>query len=198
MANVDRPGGFKPVGNVLTGAYNGQSREYYVDGTDTTNNLFVGDAVKSGGSADDNGVASVAQCAAGERMVGVIVGIKVPDPYGKEAHPGYIPSGTTGYVRVADDPNTIFEVQADEGGTALVAGDVGNNSDHIAGAGSTITGGSAFELNADPTTATSAQWRILGFSQRIGNEPYSENPKVLVKPNEHEWLGSAAAGPSGV
>ena len=74
MANLDTISGFKPVGHLLGGPWNGKVNAYYVPVGNATA-LFKGDAVKSAGSADASGkYPTVAQAAAGEVIRGVIIG----------------------------------------------------------------------------------------------------------------------------
>lgn len=188
MANVDRPGGFRPVGHLITGGYNGQSRAYDVAaGNGTT--MMVGDPVKLSGTANaTTGVAGVAQAAAGDRIVGVIVGIVVDPAVEETIHPGYLPASTAGTVLVCDDPFVIYEVQED--GTGAVTG-VGNTADHLMTAGSTTTGRSNAEIDTSDI-GTGAGWHILGYSQRADNE-IGANAKYLVKINEHAYVGVGAA-----
>lgn len=185
MANVDRPSGFLPVGNVTGAPYNASIQEYSVASSYGTA-LFVGDPVKSSGTADTDGVPGVEQAAAGDTMIGVIVGIRVEAPEGAKEHPGYMPASTGGIVMVQTDPNTIYEVQA-SGTTAAAA--AGNTGDHLMTAGSTTTGASAAELDSS-SVGTGAGWKILGFSQRPDNEPANANSKLRVKINEHEFVGA--------
>ncbi len=188
MSNVDRPGGFVPVGHLQTGNYNGQAREYRVAASYATN-LFVGDPVKLTGTADaTDGVATVEQAAAGDRMVGVIVGLEVDRAVAATEHPGYLPASTGGTVWVCDDPYVIYEVQED--GNMGVVG-VGNTADHLMTAGSTTTGRSNAEIDSSDV-GTGAGWQVLGFSRRKDNE-VGANAKVLVKINEHSYAGSGTA-----
>lgn len=187
MANVDRVNGFTPVSNTVTGSYNGQSREYYVVGG--VGALFVGDAVKSSGLANADGVPGVLQAAAGDNMIGVIVGFKVDRENTTTEYPGYSASADTNIIYVCDDPNVIYEVQEDAVGGALALASVGLTCDHIVAAGSTTTGASGMELNTSDA-GTGAGWKILGFSRKVGNEPAVANAKVLVRINEHELTGA--------
>lgn len=181
MANVNRANGARPV-KMITGApYTGQCNKYYVPSTDGTA-IFVGDFVKSGGTCDAAGVPTVAIAAAGDTLRGVVVGV-VPDTADSLI---YRAASTARYVLVADDPNLIFEIQADNGGANLALVDVGENADILVTGGSTTTGQSATELDSSTHQTASAQLRILGFAQRQDNEPASNYAKVLVKINEHE------------
>ena len=64
MANIDSPFGLKPVKYLGGSPWNGKANVYYIPASDGTA-VFVGDAVKSAGSADATGkFPTVAQCAA--------------------------------------------------------------------------------------------------------------------------------------
>lgn len=186
MANVDRPGGFVPVGHVITGSYNGQSREYKVASSYGTA-LGVGDPVKYSGTGDSvTGLPTVERAAAGDKMVGVIVGFKVDPAVAATIHPGYLPASTGGTVLVCDDPWVIYEVQedSDSGNIAITA--IGEFADHVVTAGvSTTTGRSNVELDSSDA-GTGDGWRILGLVQRPDNA-VGTNAKWLVLMNEHVW-----------
>lgn len=180
MANVDRVNGLRPVKHLDGSPYNGAANRYYVPSSDGTA-IFPGDAVKSAGSADANGVASVAQAAAGDALRGVVVGV---EPITDESLI-YRAASTERYVLVADAPDLVFEIQEDADGGALAAVDVGLNADIVVAAGNTDTGTSGMELDTSTKVSSAAQLRILGFVQRPDNE-IGANAKVLVAINEHE------------
>ena len=203
MANVDRPNGLTPV-KMLTGApYNGQFNTYVADAGDPTA-LFIGDAVKlpdtgsdSAGETvfgrDTEGMQHVIQAAAGDAILGVVVGFS---PLQDNLMTRYRVASTARLVYVVDDPNVIFEIQEVSGGTALVAADVGLNANVVVGSGSTTTGLSAMELNnASENTTATLQLRILGLSPKPDNA-IGEHAKWLVKINNHQ-LGSST-GVAGV
>jgi hypothetical protein len=186
MANVDRVNGFTPVGR-KGGPFTGQVTEYSVAAGYGTA-LFVGDPVKLSGTASAAGLAEVEQSAAGNNIVGVIVGVKVDEADQATVHPGYSAASTAGTVMVADDPNQVFEVQED-GSIGLVG--VGLTCDHTIAAGSTTTGASGAELDSSDA-GTGNGWKIIGFSKRADNEPASTNAKILVIPVEHEYNATIA------
>jgi len=187
LSNVDRPGGFVPVGHLQTGSYNGQAREYRVASTYGTA-LMVGDPVKLTGTADaTDGVATVEQAAAADIKVGVIVGIKVDRAVPATEYPGYIPASTGGTVYVCDDPYVIFEAQED--GTSAVTV-VGQTFDHLMTAGDTDTGRSNAEIDTSDI-GVGAGWVILGYSRRNDNE-IGEHAKMLVMINEHAYKAAIA------
>jgi hypothetical protein len=180
MANVDRPNGLRPVKHLTGAPYNGQANKYYIPSTDGTA-VFVGDAVKSAGSADADGIPTVAQAAAGDAIRGVVVGV-IPVTSSSTI---YREASTSRYVLVADSPDILFEIQEDSGGGALAATDVGNNADIVVGSGSTTTGTSGMELDSSTKNTTSAQLRIVELIQTADNA-IGTNAKWLVKINEHE------------
>lgn len=180
MANVDAPRGLRPVKHLDGSPYNGAANLYYVPSSDSTA-IFLGDAVKSAGSADADGVPSIAQAAAGDALLGVVVGIK---PVTDESL-NYRAASTERYVFVADAPDLVFEVQEDSDGGALAAANVGNNADLVVGTGSTTTGTSAMEIDSSTAATTSAQLRLLQYVQREDNE-IGANASWLVSINEHE------------
>lgn len=184
MANVDRVNGFAPVKHLTGAPYNGARTAYSVLAGDSTA-LFVGDLVKLAGSADTNGLRSVAQAAAGDPVVGVVVGFDV-DPTNLNT-PQYRAASTARVVYVADDPSIIFEAQADD---ALAAADHGLNVNFVVGAGSTLTGASGMEVDSSTKATTAAlPLKFIGWSNKQGNETNAANNKVLVKINNHQ-LGS--------
>lgn len=185
MANTDRVNGLKPVKYLNGAAWNGQANEYFIPSSDSTA-VFVGDLVKLAGSASTDGVPTVAQCAAGDASIGVVVGFRV-DPTNLNT-PIYRAASTNRYVLVADDPKTVFEIQEDGVGGALAVTNVGQNADVVVAAGSTTTGASGMELDSS-TAATTATLvlKILGFSRREDNTIGSANAKVLVVINNHQY-----------
>lgn len=183
MANADVVKGARPVyhpsGRIPT-------RRYAIPASDGTA-VFIGDFVKSGGSADANGVATVIQAAAGNTLRGVVVGF---EPDHSNLALLYRTASTLRYCYVADDPDTVFEIQEDAVGGDLAVADVGENADIVVAAGNTTFGTSGMELDTSTHVTTTAQLRILGFVQRPDNE-VGTNAKVLVKINEHELASTS-------
>lgn len=185
MANANNPVGLVPIRHRGGAPYSGGSNLYYHDSGDGTA-LYIGDPVKSGGSADANGVPSVIRAAAGDAIRGVVVGIK---PATRDSTP-YLAGSTAGYVYVADDPNLIFEVQEDSVGGALTITEVGENADVVAGNGSTVTGRSGFMLDSSDHKTTTAQLRILRIVLRPDNA-VGTYAKWEVMINEHELASTS-------
>lgn len=199
MANVSRVNGLSVVKNLSGGASTGQVNQYFIPSGNAAN-VFIGDAVKADATGDTAaagglalGVQSVVPAAAGDAILGVVVGFAV-NPLNLNT-PQYRVASTGRYVLVSDDPNQIYEIQTSNG--TLGVADVGLNASVAVAAGSTTTGTSGFTLDVGTvaTTATLAL-RIVGFSQRVDNEAGAANAKVLVKINNNQ-LG-AGTGTAGV
>ncbi len=179
MANVDSPFGLKPVRYFSGAPYNGAVNRYYVPASDGTA-IFIGDAVSLAGSADADGVPSVAQAAAGGTIIGVVVGVEAVT----RDSTTYREASTDRYVLVADDPGLLFMAQEDSAGGALAAADVGRNVDLVVGAGDTSTGLSGMELDSSTSATTTAQVRIVSLWNADDNE-IGTNAKWLVRIVEH-------------
>src|SRR5688500_14465039 len=83
MANTDRPYGLRPVGHLNGAPWNGKVSTYYVPASDATA-IYVGDPVKSGGTAGAagtvvygqsvEGMPTITVAAAGNTLRGVVIG----------------------------------------------------------------------------------------------------------------------------
>lgn len=193
MANSDRPSGFKPVKHLLGGAWSGKANTYYIPSSDSTD-MFIGDAVKTAGSATDDGkYPTVAQAAAGNTIRGVIIGFgEDPHTMIKPDNPNrtYRPGDTAMYCLVVDDPFVIFEIQEDSDSNSIEADEVGNHADVVVGSGNTTTGLSAMELDSDSATAGAATCKLLRIVNREDNE-LGDHCKWEVLIAEHEMLSGS-------
>lgn len=163
MPNVNRPNGLRPVRHLNGAPWNGQFETFSVLAGDSTA-LFVGDLVKSTGSADSNGVQAITRVTANTDVVlGVIVGFE-PDRDNLNRPSQYRLASTARKVYVAVDPSVVYEAQST--GTAVVA-DIGLNAGVTFTAGSTATGVSGMQVDQS-TVATTATLpvKILGWVQR--------------------------------
>lgn len=183
MANVDRPNGFHPVGNLISSGFNANCQVYSVAAANDVA-LHVGDPVTTTGTASAEGLLNVEECPGSEGtagiILGVIVGVVVDRAVPATEHPGYLPALTAGKVLVCVDPNMEYEVQGD---TALALADYGLYCDHVWSAGSTTTGLSAVELDVS-TATTSGQWQVMRAAQSVDNELVAVNQKLIVRPAE--------------
>lgn len=201
MANANRPSGFSPVQYLNGSPWNGQARIYSIAAAYATA-LYIGDPVKSSGTADANGVPGVVLGAASGALRGVIVGLGSAE--GLIANPKnlditYRPAAaqaTDWYAMVVDDPQVLFEVQENANGTALAATEIGLNTISVSGTGSGFVSGWMLASATDATPATTAtlQLRLMGLVRRQQNA-FGAYAKHLVKINVHELgTGTGAAG----
>ena len=185
MANTSIVNGLTPVKHLDGSPWNGATRRYAIlaaDGTAT----FIGDAVKHAGTADANGVPAVVQAAAGDTILGVVVGFEVNPDNLTQLHRL---ASTLRYALVCDAPDVIYEIQEDNTATFAITM-IGENADLVVAAGSTVTGLSGMQLNTTTHVATTAQLRILGVVQSPDNA-VSANAKLEVLINEHFYKATA-------
>lgn len=190
MANVSRVNGLNPLKNQVGASMVGQGNLYFIPSGNATN-TFVGDPVKADTTGDTVaaggralGVQSCIQAAAGDAVLGVIVGFAI-NPLNLNT-PQYRVASTGVYVMVADDPNLIYEVQTSNG--TLTVDQVGLNANIAVAAGSTTTGSSGVTLDVATAAVTATlPLKIIGFSQRVDNDNTAANAKVLVKLNNHTF-----------
>lgn len=212
MANIDSPFGLRPVRYKSGAPYNGAANPYYIKG-DYATALFIGDpvvkvaggsntaAVKVPGIGDFpiGSLPHVEKTVVGDvdgitkMITGVIVGFS-PLPTGLDTK--HNPASTERVALVADDPDLIFEIQADG---AIPAASMGLNAVLIAThSGSTYTGLSGIELDTTsdvPAADASNQLVIVRAVNREDNDTTLAHAKVLVRINCHtEAPGSTAAG----
>lgn len=190
MANANAPRGLVPYCDTNGRLWTGAANLYYVPSS-VAINLFVGDPVLVTGGADANGIPAVdiATAAGGTYISGSIVSIVTggapqlaPIPV-TQGLPPYHQASTAGYVLVADDPNLLFYAQEDSVGGSMPAGSAMSNVDLIAGAGSTITAQSGWQLDSSTVNTTpTLQMRILRLLQQTDNL-IGTNAKWLVKMN---------------
>lgn len=180
MANTDRPTGLTPVRTLQGLDYNGQTDRFFIPATDGTA-VFIGDAVNLAGSADADGVATVKQAAAGETILGVVVGI---DTNPSDLEKNYRVASTAQYLLVSTDPFMLYAMQEDSAAGALAAANTGNVIDLVVGAGSVISGRSGMEIDSSNAGTTTGQLRLIGLVQAEDNA-FGTNANWLVQINEH-------------
>ena len=192
MANANRPSGFSPVQYLNGSPWNGQARIYSIAAAYTTA-LYIGDPVKSSGTADANGVPGIVLGATTGALRGVIVGLGSAE--GLIANPKnlditYRPAAaqaTDWYAMVVDNPDVLFEVQENANGTALAATEIGLNTISVSGTGSGFVSGWMLASATDATPAATAtlQLKLMGLVRRQQNA-FGAYAKHLVKINVHE------------
>tara|TARA_R100000935_G_scaffold3558_3_gene9006 strand:+ start:8498 stop:9082 length:585 start_codon:yes stop_codon:yes gene_type:complete len=192
MANKDASFGLKPVRMMGGSPYSGGQSRYRIAANYGTS-IFQGDLVMqvTGGGVEihaDGGTVPI---------VGVFNGCMFTDPTTKEQKfSNYYPASTNASDLIAfihDDPNTVFEIQADA--TFPVADLLGNFDIVYTNAGSTFTGISGAELDVT-TGATTAglPLKAIDISQDPDNSDVaSANTNVLCVIQNH-ICGQKGAG----
>jgi hypothetical protein len=211
MANVNKPNGFSPVGNLLGGKWNEQGRVYAIPTADTTNSYAIGDCVMSRAGSDSTGIRYIQKWGGATTTsalpLGIIVGIRVADPGVSlvgttlDLTQTYIPAGTrtsVRYIYVVDDPFVLFEAQFDSTGATQAQLSL-NTAVTISAANQTsLSTSSPFSdmVLTGPAVTATLPIRMLGAVQRIDNEVTSAaSPyvRVLCKFNYHEFGTIASA-----
>ena len=175
MANVDAAFGFVPVRHM---SGNAPRTNKYTITSGLAENIFSGDMVIL--TAD--GVLTPAG-ATETNQIGVFGGVSYTASDGSYVYSEYWPSGTVATDIIAyvyDDPYTVFKVQS--AGTSAQT-NIGNCADIVAGAGSTTTGRSGFEISGTMAAGT-AQCKILALHETPDNA-FGANAIMEVLVNEH-------------
>ena len=184
MANRDAAFGLKPVKMIGGSPYSGGVSRYRIAANYGTS-IFQGDMVMqvTGGTVEihaDGGTVPI---------VGVFNGCQYTDPTtGEQVYSNYYPVSTNASDIIAfiiDDPNVVFEVQAD---AAFPVADLFGNFDIVyTSAGSTKTGISGAELKvADGGTGTTLSVKAIDISEDPDNDDVaSANTNVYVVIQNH-------------
>jgi hypothetical protein len=186
MANINKPFGLRPVGNLsATGAQKQDNQ---------AGAIYQGDLV-----VVYDGYIIKYDASTHAAPTGVFNGCQYYDPTraGKPTWKNFYPGSvniTQGIIacEVLDDPNQLFLIQA--AGTITQA-DIGKNADPTASTtGSTTTGVSNGTLGTPAKTAALTM-KIVGLSEQANNE-LGQYAVVVVKLNQHQYgsTGVAADG----
>lgn len=190
MANVSRAQGLRPVRRMAAGGSPMQVEQFAVLASDGTA-LYVGDVVKSAGTADANGLQAVTRVTANTDLpLGVMVG-RIPD-YSNLNNPGGLRSASTAATLfVLADPDQVYEVQAN---AATAVADIGLNVGLSFTAGSSTTGLSGMQADmATKATTATLPLKIVGVVQRPDQDMAdSSNWKLLVTLNTNNFSGNTA------
>ena len=188
MANLDAPFGLRPARTSISS----QQQNRYRIAANYGTSIFQGDlvAMVTGG-----GIERVAAGGSGF-ILGVFNGCEFTDPTtGKPTFSNHYPASTNAsdiIANVIDDPNAVFEIQAD---AAFPVADLAGNYDILATAGDTVSGTSRIELEvgtADSTVAT-LPLKAIDISQDPENSDTSTaNTNVIVKINNHLFSAGTA------
>ena len=188
MANLDAPFGLRPARTSISS----QQQNRYRIAANYNTSIFQGDlvAMVTGG-----GIERVAAGGSGF-ILGVFNGCEFTDPTtGKPTFSNHYPASTNAsdiIANVIDDPNAVFEIQAD---AAFPVTDLAGNYDILATAGDTTSGTSRIELEvgtADSTVAT-LPLKAIDISQEPENSDTSTaktNGIVII--NNHLFSAGTA------
>jgi|DEB3_MinimDraft_2_1074329.scaffolds.fasta_scaffold04437_3 hypothetical protein len=194
MANVNKPFGLRPSGNLsATGA---QKQYGYQIADNQAGAIFQGDLV-----VVYDGYIIKYDASTHAAPTGVFNGCQYNDPTraNKPTWKNYYPGSINVEVgqidcEVIDDPSQTFLVQADG---SVVQANIGKNADPTASTtGSTVNGISAGSLSSASIAKTAAlTFKILGLYQAPGND-LGNYAVVVVKLNQHQYgsVGVASDG----
>jgi hypothetical protein len=203
MSNTNAPFGLRPIRYVDGRPYNGAVDYYYATGASGI--IRPGDPVIAAGSANTAEVISsvgtfppgtLATCGLaadgdGDPITGVCVFVAAET----RDSLSYRADSTNRVIAVARGPDLIFEVQADAGGTALAATDVGLHANLKVASTATLTSDWALDSSDAPANDPSNQLKILGFAKGPKNE-VGAYAVVEVLINNHELANVDDAGRS--
>ena len=183
MANVDAAFGFVPIRHM---SGNAPRTNKYTIASGLAENIFKGDMVivVAAGTITPH-------TATETNNIGVFDGCSYTASDGSYVYSEYWPSGTVATDIIAyvyDDPYTVFKAQS--AGTPAQT-NIMNCCDVVAGAGSTLTGQSGFELSGT-MAAGIASCKIIALYDAPDNA-FGANAIMEVTINEH-LLGTNVAG----
>ena len=181
MANADAAFGFIPVRHM---SGNAPRTNQYTITSGLAENIFSGDLciITSGGVVTPHSATEV-------NNIGVFAGVSYTASDGSYVYSEYWPTGTAATDIIAyvyDDPYTVFRVQS-AGSPAQT--NIGNCADVVAGAGSTTTGQSGFEISGT-MAAGAATCKLIALVETPDNA-FGANAVMEVLINEHLLKDSA-------
>ena len=181
MSSSATPYGARPIGSLsVSGSFSGKVRHYSIASGYATS-IFYGDFVKlvaAGGVEKDTGTTACTP-------VGIFLGVSYTDPntsqktFSQMWTASVVASDATAYV--IDDPDVLFEMQADGSAAQTV---IGNNVAVALTAGSTSIGTSknVVDISTIAVTAT-LPIRIVDISSKSGNAAGDSYTDLVVKFN---------------
>lgn len=171
MANANVPVGLRPINQNGT-TWSGQGQMVAFPASQASN-VFLGDPLVALGGTDGFGVplVGIASAGAGNAILGSMIGI-CNGPAGSgytitRDLPVYRQGGILNYALAINDPDQYWAVQEDSVGGAISAALAGYaNANLVAGAGSTVTGFSGWQLQSSSVSAAANptyQLKIMGL-----------------------------------
>lgn len=204
MANDNFPRGLVPLN------YPNHSFRYYR--VATNNDIFLGELVDRASTGYVTNALDVTSAGV-QRFLGVAVGFAGPDRGGPATDDPYLDASDlttlasgleTGdrWVQVADDPDQLFVVQGDTGGTLATLSAIGETAVLIyrATSGNTTTGWANLELDASSNAASTGATVLLHQLHETVNSDGTRNAaganyaKWVVRILNHRNRGAAESG----
>ena len=107
MANINSAFGDEPIGSTINSEYSPKITRYYIPTTDS-DDLFVGDLVKTTNTANNAGIPIIEKANAGDTIRGVIISVAALDESQKII---YRIGGVEGYIYVDESPFIKIKMQ---------------------------------------------------------------------------------------
>jgi len=195
MASTATPMGARPVGSLVSAAYNAKITHYKINNAYGTD-IFYGDFVKW---ADNNPNTTIQKDTGTTAMtpIGVFLGCSYTDPStGQMTFNQYFPASTAAddiMAYVASDPFLVMQMQSDE---ALTQDDLGKNVAVIQAAGSTAIGTSKNAIDGSTANTTNTlPLKIIDFVDGPDSAIGDAKTDVLVMFNVgHQLLNATGIG----
>ena len=190
MANVDAPFGLRPVGELGSNIQNGGTSKYLITSGEA-DIIMKGDLVK----LEASGYITLSTDSDSVAAIGVFNGCFYVAPTTKKPtwsnyYPGSItPASGNIEAFVYDDPNKLYEIQADG---VIAQTSVGRNTNIVYAVGSTVNGQSKTELDATVESAgVTGQLRIIRICEDPDNSDISAtDANWIVRINEHQYYNN--------
>jgi len=195
MASTASPMGARPMGSLVSCAYNAKITHYKINNAYATD-IFYGDFVKW---ADNNPNTTIQKDTGTTSMtpIGVFLGCSYTDPStGQTTFNQYYPASTAAddiMAYVASDPFLIMQMQSDE---ALDQDDLGKNVAVVQTAGSTSIGTSKNAVDGSTANTTNTlPLKIIDFVDGPDSTIGDAKTDVLVMFNVgHQLLNATGIG----
>ena len=200
MASVASPFGLKPVNLIGGQSFNGGTIREIKLPSNVAAAYYTGAVIYLNTNGVPTPLAATPTAGTTAGIVGVCVGVRFTDPVLKQTQfSQYLPSGaitagyTDVYIRVCDDPDQLYSIQA-----ATVVGSKTNGALGAIGQNAALTGfsGSATTGLANTALDTGANWGSAASTATLAMRivdiitPTDTYPEVLVKFNQgtHSYL----------
>ena len=195
MASTASPMGARPMGSLVSCAYNAKITHYKINNAYATD-IFYGDFVKW---ADNNPNTTIQKDTGTTAMtpIGVFLGCSYTDPStGQTTFNQYYPASTAAddiMAYVASDPFLVMQMQSDE---ALTQDDLGKNVAVVQTAGSTAIGTSKNAIDGSTANTTNTlPLKIIDFVEGPDSAIGDAKTDVLVMFNVgHQLLNATGIG----